>query len=327
MVSIASEELDSPGTVDKNVGSQIKQLARDSQLPLLRYIGLQVLVVSLAAYFTELLIYDEVRWYRIDYGDALVWGLIVTQIFAAALYVAQGRVSTFRASIQIFGGIAILALGLTTAALSFLLRDSSGLEESISILSIGGGYFLSVFVFLIAMFLQLRLGLWCLQGMEQFFSPAKPSTSTKEDKPLESIDPLMDQKEETHRHFSMTDVFAFTGLAAVSVASYRMVLRLMHDGDTIRLLSLFYVGAILVFSCYAISRFRWNVYLKFAIGCGVVAIISFIEMRLVRETGRRWLPIDFTVRYQPLLVWNYALFYVATLQIRWLRRLMAKTIL
>ncbi|MFO0924559.1 MAG: hypothetical protein U0905_18975 [Pirellulales bacterium] len=40
-----------------------------------------IVITTIGIYLAQTLIYDESRWYRIDYPDAMVWGLLVTQIF------------------------------------------------------------------------------------------------------------------------------------------------------------------------------------------------------------------------------------------------------
>ncbi len=117
----------------------------------------QVLFISILAYLAELLIYDEMHWYRIDKYDAVVWGILTTQLFASALFVSRARIRTIAESVRVFGGLAFLAVGLTIAGMAFLVRESWNDREPFPALSIGGGYWLAVFVFLITMFLQLRL--------------------------------------------------------------------------------------------------------------------------------------------------------------------------
>ena len=240
----------------------------------------QVAFVSVAAYIAQTLIFDEANWYKIDLYDALTWGLVVTQVFTLAIYVSRHRVQTVESSLKIFLSIGALALGLTMAAIACLIVDAlRNHREVLPLLGIAPGYCVAVFVFLVSMFLQLRLAIICLQ----VFRPILGRKRTLEKLQSEAqFDELTEGEVSANEKYSIADIFAFTGLAAVSISAYRLVLGMVTDYDALRFLAMFYAAS----------------------------IIAFCVLGLLQLTCARWLKLLFIVAV--VLTVGYAEFYIAT---------------
>jgi hypothetical protein len=245
----------------------------------------QVAFVSIAAYFSQLLIFDEANWYRIDVYDALTWGLIVTQIFALAVYVSRYRIQTVENSLRIFLCMGSLAAGLTLAAISFLIVDALRYKRDVlPLLGIAGGYWVAVFVFLVSMFLQLRLAIICLQAVRPLFVLKRsPMTAPGETRPRKPIDGNIDGNAEPNEKYSIADIFAFTGLAAVSISAYRLVLGMVTDYDALRFLAMFYAASITVLCVYGLIQLHCTRVLKLMLLLPVVVIVAYAEFYLAQQ--------------------------------------------
>ena len=240
----------------------------------------QVTLVSLAAYISQTLIFDEANWYKIDLYDALTWGLVVTQIFTLAIYVSRNRVQTVENSLKIFLSIGALAAGLTLSAITFLIVDALRNDrEVLPLLGIVPGYCVAVFVFLVSMFLQLRLAIICLQVFRPIFGrkPANVSVHCETVQSESNFDVLAENDAMAKEKYSIADIFAFTGLAAVSISAYRLVLGMVTDYDALRFLAMFYAASITAFCVFGLLQLNCTRWLKLLFIVAVVLTIGYAE--------------------------------------------------
>jgi hypothetical protein len=252
----------------------------------------QVAFVSVAAYLSQTLIFDEANWYRIDLYDALTWGLVVTQVFTLAIYVSRNRVQSAESSLKIFLSMGVLSAGLTVAAISFLVVDALRNNREVKpLLGISGGYWVAVFVFLVSMFLQLRLAIICLHALRSIFGPMRsPQTTQSESTSGESADTKFGSQE----HYSIADIFAFTGLVAVSISAYRLVLGMVTDYDALRFLAMFYAASITSFCVYGLIQLSCERWLKLLFILAVVLIIGYTEFCVATQIRSPLLRFGFT---------------------------------
>lgn len=243
---------------------------------LVRVVFWQVVLASVAAYCSELLIFDEANWYRIDLYDALAWGFVVTQVFALTVYATRFRIHTVENSLRVFLCMGSLAAGLTFAAITFLIVDAlQNNREVLSLLGIAVGYWVAVFVFLVAMFLQLRLAIICLQALRSLLAP-KPRPAQ-----IETTVRELSRSEPSER-YSIADIFAFTGLAAVSISAYRLVLGMVTDYDALRFLAMFYAAAITVFCIYGAVQLHTTQLLRLIFTVIIVITVAYAEFYLAQ---------------------------------------------
>jgi hypothetical protein len=237
----------------------------------------QVAFVSVAAYVSQTLIFDETNWYRIDLYDAFTWGLVVTQVFTLAIYVSRHRVQTVKNSLKIFLSLGALAAGLTIAAIAFLVIDAfRGDRDALPLLLIAPGYCVAVFVFLVSMFLQLRLAIICLQA----FRPVLGRKHAQDSK-SSSFDQL--KESDAVEKYSIADVFAFTGLAAVSISAYRLVLGMVTDYDALRFLAMFYAASITAFSVYGLNQLKLGLWLRLSVILVLGAALGYAEFYVAEQ--------------------------------------------
>ncbi len=241
----------------------------------------QVALVSCAAYFSQTLIFDEANWYKIDLWDAFTWGLVVTQVFGLAIYVSRNRIQTVKSSLKIFQAIGGLSAGLTVAAITFLIADALRHNRDVlPLLGIAPGYCVAVFVFLVSMFLQLRLAIICLQALRPLFGRNRSAELTQD----ESIaHELTDSNTESNEKYSIADIFAFTGLAAVSITAYRLVLSMVTDRDSLRFLTIFYAASITAFCVYGLMQWRCGRWSKLLFITAVVVAIGYTEFNVATQ--------------------------------------------
>lgn len=243
----------------------------------------QIVFASLAAFISQLLIFDEANWYKIDLYDALTWGLVVTQVFTLTVYVSRCRIQTVENSLRVFMCMGALAAGLTVAAITFLVIDAvQNGREVWSLLGISVGYWVAVFVFLVAMFLQLRLIIICLQASRSLFAPKRSpkSDSIEMSAQIEPTAPESDS--EPSEKYSIADIFAFTGLAAVSISAYRLVLGMVTDYDAIRFLAMFYAASMVVFCIYGSIQLPIARFLKLILIVVIVLAFAYAEFNLAQ---------------------------------------------
>ena len=236
----------------------------------------QVVLVSLAAYGSRLLIFDEANWYRIDLYDALVWGVVVTQVSTLAIYVSRYRIQTVENSLWIFICMGALSAGLTMAGIMFLVVDAlQNHGEVLPLLGITGGYWVAVFVFLVSMFLQLRLAIICLLAVRSMFTRRRLPNAAQ----VETTDSSADPSE----RYTIADIFAFTGLAAVSISAYRLVLGMVTDYDALRFLAMFYADSIIAFCTYGLIQWRCMRALKLVFFMTFVLAVTYLEFYLAQQ--------------------------------------------
>jgi hypothetical protein len=274
----------------------------------------QVALVSAVAFISQTLIFDETNWYRIDVYDALTWGLIVTQIFTLAVYVSRHRVQTFKSSLKIFLSMGALAVGLTVAAIAFLIVDAyRGGREILPLLLIVPGYCIAVFVFLVSMFLQLRLAIICLQAFGAIFGRKQAVDGGQH----ESImpDTVGDGSAVTEK-YSIADIFAFTGLAAVSISAYRLVLGMVTDYDALRFLAMFYAASITAFCVYGLNRLNTYRVSKLLFVLAAVFAIGYAEFYIATQFRSPLLRFGLT----GMLLCNALIAAATTIQMRFLGR-------
>jgi len=283
---------------------------------LLNAVFWQIAFVSVAAYFSQLLIFDEANWYKIDLFDALTWGLVVTQVFTLATYVSRNRVQTVESSLKIFLSMGALSAGLTVAAITFLVVDAfQNNREVLPLLGIAPGYWVAVFVFLVAMFLQLRLAIICLQVIRPIFGRKRsPKSAQSELIPGESTDSDVVASEK----YSIADIFAFTGLAAVSITSYRLVLGMVTDYDALRFLAMFYAASMTAFCVYGLIQLHCTRLLKLLFIVAVVFAIGFTEFYIAKQLRSPLLRFSFT----GMLLCNSMIALAITMQMRFVERLL-----
>jgi hypothetical protein len=263
----------------------------------------QIGLVSIGAYLSQLLIFDETDWYWIDRYDALVWATIVTQVFALAIYASRCRVTTIRQSLSVFYCLAGLAAGLTLAATLFLVIEAIlHNQATLSLLAIAPGYWIAVFVFLVSMFLHLRLTLICLIPVTR----TVPIFRTVDFPAVDSAEATSNQ----NTRFSMIDIFAFTGLAAVSISSYRLVVAIMNGYDALRFLALFYAASVTAFFVYAMTAFpRVKSHLRLAALGVFIVSIAIAEFWIGQQLRTRFHRIGISGTTMPIVVaqivfWN-----------------------
>lgn len=241
----------------------------------------QVAFVSIAAYFSQLLIFDEANWYMIDLYDAMVWGIVVTQVFALAIYVSRYRIQTIGNSLAIFFSMGVLSAGLTIAAITFLVVDALVRDQEVwRLFLISGGYCVAVFVFLVSMFLQLRLAIICLQAVRQMFTRKQSRKQSQSDPPTSDMREVNGNSGEK---YSIADIFAFTGLAAVSISAYRLVLGMVTDYDALRFLAMFYAASITAFCTYGFIQLNCARVLKILFVMAAIASIAYAEFYLAQQ--------------------------------------------
>ena len=241
----------------------------------------QIAFVTVAAYCSRLLIFDEANWYRIDLYDALVWGVVVTQVLTLAIYVSRYRIQTVESSLRIFLCMGALSAGLTMAAITFLVVDAfRNNREVLPLLGITGGYWVAVFVFLVSMFLQLRLAIICLQALRSMFSRARWPKQAQSGTTTRAT---TDSSAEPSEKYSIADIFAFTGLAAVSISAYRLVLGMVTDYDALRFLAMFYAASITAFCTYGLIQVPCMRALKLVLILAIVGIVACAEFYLAQQ--------------------------------------------
>ncbi len=241
----------------------------------------QVVFVTVAAYCSRLLIFDEANWYRIDLYDALVWGVVVTQVLTLAIYVSRYRIQTVESSLRIFFCMGALSAGLTMAAITFLVVDAfRNNREVLPLLGITAGYWVAVFVFLVSMFLQLRLAIICLRAVRSMLSRTRPPIQAPRTTPTRAT---TESSAEPSEKYSIADVFAFTGLAAVSISAYRLVLGMVTDYDALRFLAMFYAASITAFCTYGLIQLQCVRALKLVLILAVVGTVACAEFYLAQQ--------------------------------------------
>ena len=268
----------------------------------------QIAFVTVAAYGSRLLIFDEANWYRIDLYDALVWGVVVTQVLTLAIYVSRYRIQTVESSLRIFFCMGALSAGLTMAAITFLVVDAlQNNREVWPLLGITGGYWVAVFVFLVAMFLQLRLAIICLHAMRSMLAwkrslgPLQSETTTRE---------KMDSNAEPVEKYSIADIFAFTGLAAVSISAYRLVLGMVTDYDALRFLAMFYAASITAFCTWGLIQLHCLRVLKLVLILAVIGTVAYAEFYLAQQVRSPLLRFE----WGGMLLCNGAIALATTMQ-------------
>lgn len=286
--------------------SSIKPVAQVQKWsPLARFVFWQVAFVSLAAYLSKTLIFDEANLYRIDLYDAMTWGIVVTQVFTLAIYVSHNRVQSIESSLKIFLAMGSLATGLTIAATTFLFIDAlRSSEKLLPLIGFAPSYCIEVFIFILAMFLQLRLAILFVQAIASLLfrklsvAPSQDTLlvnvpSTRESLPTTSvasepidsewgIDELENRKPDVNQKFSIADILGLTGLAAVSISAYRMVL-LVADYDVIRFLVMFYAASITAICIYGLIQWQCPRWLKLLLMVATVALITYGEFQIAQQ--------------------------------------------
>ncbi len=184
-----------------------------------------IVITTIGIYLAQTLIYDESRWYRIDYPDAMVWGLLVTQIFGLALHASSVTTRNLKEALAGLVPIVALSLGLTFAAMVFLVQDAQSSGEEFPVMVFALGYFIATFLFVLTMFLQWRIVVWSIFFGKRIFNRrtdvASGNMPQASERGNEESDPF--DSEELHQEqgkLSMVDVFTMTGLAAVSVGGF-----------------------------------------------------------------------------------------------------------
>ncbi len=242
----------------------------------------QVAAASVAAFMSQMLIFDETNWYKIDLYDALTWGLVVTQVFTLSIYVSRKRVQSVENSLKIFLALATLSAGLTIAAIAFLVIDAVRSQRDVlPMFLISGGYWVAVFVFLVAMFLQLRFAIICVHAIRSTF--LRKTAPSPQELGFEQVDGLGVAEADEKERYSIADIFAFTGLAAVSISAYRLVLGMVTDRDALRFLAMFYAASITAFFIYGLIHTRCSHLLKLLFAIAVVFIITYAEFYIAHQ--------------------------------------------
>lgn len=227
----------------------------------------------MAAYASQLLVFDEANWYKIDLYDALVWGLVVTLVFSVAVYSSSFRIETVEASLKVFLCLGTIAFGLTVAAIAFLMADAwESNQPLLPILGMSGGYWVAVFVFLVSMFLQMRLAIIGLHALRHVLFRTRYR--------LQSTDSNISRP-----HYSMVDIFALTGLVAVSISACQMVLGMVTDRDAMRFVCLFYAATCMAICVYGFELWRFSRTILINLIMAVCIILSFSELYLAQLFG------------------------------------------
>lgn len=270
----------------------------------------QVAFVSVAAYISQTLIFDETNWYRIDLYDAFTWGLVVTQVFTLAIYVSRHRVQSVESSLKIFLSLGVLAAGLTIAAIAFLVIDAHrGDRDVLPLLLIAPGYWVAVFVFLVSMFLQLRLANICLQIFRPMLGRKRDLDSKSS-----SFDPLTESGAD--EKYSIADIFAFTGLAAVSISAYRLVLGMVTDYDALRFLAMFYAASITTFSVYGLNQLKLGRWLRLSVILVLGAALGYAEFYVAEQVRSPLVRFGVT----GMVLCNYWIAVATTMQMWFVQR-------
>lgn len=315
----------------------LNQLLPGSSLKKIRLtVLLQLMLVSVAAFLSQLLVFDSTRVYIIDPYDAIVWGIVVTQLATLTLFVTPLRLKKLNQVLQLLACLGGLALGLTLAAILFLwMGDWKNRSHLWAVLQLAPGYWLVVFIFLLSLFLQLRVAVLCCRAALSLFKPPikvnDHSMITQEvvASPLDADENNTAwQASSGQRSYAMIDIFAFTGLAAVTITAYHTTLNLLSEGDssvlyidrdTLRLLALFYIASTITlgtFGCMFLVKSNW---LRF-VGLATLAIsMAVIEIQLQANPQIR---LRFPVDHFTALIWNVVICLFALLQfaiVKWLR--------
>lgn len=284
-----------------------------------------IVITTIGIYLAQTLIYDESRWYRIDYPDAMVWGLLVTQIFGLALHASSVTTRNLKEALTGLLPIVGLSLGLTLAAMVFLVQDAQSSDEEFPVMVFALGYFIATFLFVLTMFLQWRIVVWSIFFGKRILTrrsdaalgtpvPHASEWDKEENDPLDSMEHHHEQGK-----LSMVDVFTMTGLAAVSVGGFQLCLRLMHDRDTLRYFFLFYAASTVCLGVFIIDqalqmRSRW-VRILGSIGLMLLLMVATTLSEHSVAGFFRVLPLPLGRTSYDVWLWNGVIGMLAFLQL------------
>jgi hypothetical protein len=106
-----------------------------------------------------------------------------------------------------------------------------------------------------------------------------PKLAQSETKTRETADCIAKPNEK----YSIADIFAFTGLAAVSISAYRLVLGMVTDYDALRFLAMFYAASITAFCTFGLIQLQCMRVLKLVIILAVVSTVAYSEFYLAQQ--------------------------------------------